>query len=340
LNRIAAIYGYLESVLFVHFMTVICESILARFYYSIKPVLPLRLRWALRRGRAIGIRRRNKHSWPINPVAAMEPLGWPGWPDGNRFAFVLTHDVESLLGVEKIKLLAELEMSLGFRSSFNFIPEGGYRVPRELRIWLAEQGFEVGVHDLNHDGKLFQSRRSFKSKAVKINQHLKNWGASGFRSGFMLRNLDWLHELDALYDASTFDTDPFEPQSNGCDTIFPFFVSNPNGAERDGYVELPYTLPQDSTLFLLLGERSPDIWFRKLEWIVNNGGLALVNIHPDYINMNDGAPTRFCYPLEFVRVFLEHLNTKYAGQFWNPLPRELGSWYRDTCMVSCDPHSP
>jgi hypothetical protein len=46
-------------------------------------------------------------------------------------------------------------MKHGFRSSFNFIPEGDYRVSRELRDELTRNGFEVGVHDLHHDGKLY-----------------------------------------------------------------------------------------------------------------------------------------------------------------------------------------
>ena len=44
----------------------------------------------------------------------------------------------------------------------------------------------------------------------------------------MLRNLDWLHDLDVQYDASTFDTDPFEPQPDGRHTMFPFRVPRPN----------------------------------------------------------------------------------------------------------------
>ena len=38
----------------------------------------------------------------------------------------------------------QLEQDLGFRSSFNFIPEGSYRVPAELRQELTANGFEVG----------------------------------------------------------------------------------------------------------------------------------------------------------------------------------------------------
>ena len=103
-------------------------------------------------------------------------------------------------------------------------PKALYTVPAELREWLTSHGFEVGVHDLNHDGHLFSSRESFQHKARRINSYLEEWDAVGFRSGFMLRNLEWIHDLNIAYDASTFDTDPFEPQPDGVNTIFPFWV--------------------------------------------------------------------------------------------------------------------
>jgi hypothetical protein len=51
-------------------------------------------------------------------------------------------------------------------------------------------GFEVGVHDLRHDGKLYRSRQVFAQKALRINRYLKDWGAVGFRSGFMFHKLE------------------------------------------------------------------------------------------------------------------------------------------------------
>src|SRR3990172_6227042 len=205
-----------------------------RFYYQLKPYVPWRLRMAVRGALARRQRAKSRDIWPIDEAAGRPPAGWPGWPDGKKFALLLTHDVEGPDGLEKIQRLAELEMELGFRSSFNFIPEGPYVVPPSLRDWLTERGFEVGVHDLHHDGKLFSSRAGFNRKAKRINSYVKDWGAAGFRSGFMLRELDWLHELDIEYDSSTFDTDPFEPQPHAGGTIFPFFVPYPEPqTERD-----------------------------------------------------------------------------------------------------------
>ncbi len=96
-----------------------------------------------------------------------------------------------------------------------------------MRDELAQNGFEVGVHDLRHDGKLYWRRKDFPENARSINGYLQDWRASGFRSGFMLHDRECLNGLDIEYDASTFDTDPFEPQPEGVSTIFPFWVPRP-----------------------------------------------------------------------------------------------------------------
>jgi hypothetical protein len=166
-----------------------------RLYYRLKPYLPWRLRMAARRMLAQHQRASHTDIWPINEAAGKIPANWPGWPGGKKFALVLTHDVEGAYGLAKCRELMQLEKSLGFRSSFNFIPEGDYRVSTELREALTQNGFEVGVHDLRHDGKLYWRREDFPENARSINGYLKKWGARGFRSGFMLHDRDCLHEL-------------------------------------------------------------------------------------------------------------------------------------------------
>ena len=87
------------------------------------------------------------------PGSERRPEGWSGWPGGKEFALVLTHDVEGTGGLEKVRELMGLEQELGYRSSFNLIPEGDYRATARLREKLIQSGFEVGVHDLHHDSK-------------------------------------------------------------------------------------------------------------------------------------------------------------------------------------------
>ena len=98
--------------------------------------------------------------------------------------------------------LAKLDLKYGIKSSFNIVP-CKYTVPITTVRWLQNQGFEVGVHDYNHDGKLYRSRRLFDKRAVVINRHLKEWNATGFRSASMHHNLDWISTLDISYDCST-----------------------------------------------------------------------------------------------------------------------------------------
>src|SRR5204862_4800825 len=137
------------------------------------------------------------------------------------------------------------------------------------------------------------------------------------------------------YDMSTFDTDPFEPQPEGRHTIFPFWVPQPNGTclnsqppglqkssksapnqPRPGYGELPYTLPQDSTLFLLLREKTPEIWMRKLDWIADHGGMVLLDVHPDYMSFSGSRQTTTEYPVGLYREFLSYVKDRYAGEYW------------------------
>lgn len=195
-----------------------------------------------------------------------------------------------------------------------------------IREELIKNGFEIGVHDLRHDGKLYRSKRDFMRKAIRINSYLRQWGAVGFRSGSMYHNLDWLANLDVEYDMSTFDTDPFEPQPVGVRTIFPMWV---NDSTKDrAYVELPYTLPQDMTLFVILQHKDACVWKEKLDWIAAKGGMALMNTHPDYMYWQDERPMIDEYPVGLYREFLAHVQRKYMGQFWNALPREVARHVR------------
>ena len=282
--------------------------------------MPRRLQIWLRRVVAKRKRSQFANIWPVLQAAGKKPEDWRGWPNGKQFAFVTTHDVEWDRGQQRCRQLATLEESLGFRSSFNFVPER-YQVSADLRDFLNDHGFEVGVHGLNHDGKLFQSKAIFDQRAPKINKYLKEWHAVGFRSPAMHHNLEWIKALDLEYDLSTFDTDPFEPQSDGVETIFPFWVSASDNCE--GYLEVPYTLPQDHAMFIILREQSIDIWKRKLDWIAEQGGMALLNTHPDYMNLEGNKLGLEEYPVDYYVKFLEYIKTEYKNEYWHGVPREL-----------------
>jgi peptidoglycan/xylan/chitin deacetylase (PgdA/CDA1 family) len=294
-------------------------------YYRLKPVIPRGLQLAARRRYA---RRRPRNRFPAWPVedalvrlqselfrAEMERRGADRvpfinfWPDGNRFAVVLTHDVEGPAGVANIERVLELERRYGFVSAWYIVAED-YEIPAGTFELIRSHGGEVGLHGIKHDGSLFRDRASFEAQLPAVRRYLDEWGAAGFRSPAMHRNVAWMHELGCVYDSSFPDTDPFEPQPGGCCSILPFFL-------RD-LVELPITLLQDHTLFEILRQDSIGVWNSKIDWLTENHGLVNVLVHPDYVT----SPRR----LELYEELLANLKSRVGG--WHALPREVASWWR------------
>jgi peptidoglycan/xylan/chitin deacetylase (PgdA/CDA1 family) len=286
-----------------------------RAYYFLRPFIPLALRQMLQRNRQIPI---NK-DWYI-PDAFMKRLvssveKEPAtiriihpWPHGHRFGFVLTHDVETKAGLRNILRLANIEQELGFRSSWNLIPHK-YKIDQGLVNELQARSFEIGIHGYNHDGRLYLSQRLFERRGAAINRAIDKYQAVGFRSPMVHRNLDWLQSLDVEYDASCFDVDPFQAMPGGVGSIWPFVVGR--------FVELPYTLPQDHTLFVVLGEQNTRIWEHKLEYLSRHNGMALMLTHPDYLD----SPRL----LDLYRRFLARVREHEDN--WHALPREVAAWW-------------
>jgi len=300
-------------------------SPMKQLYYILKPILPRSFRYALRRQYSKLPPSDFQLHWPIEKhyvhfqwkviQQLMIVLGQTSlsfryfWPEASRYALVLTHDIETSQGQGYVRRVADLEESLGFRSSFNFVPEL-YEIDYPLMQELRERGFEIGVHGLKHDGKLFNSQKGFTKRAEKINQYLREFGAVGFRAPLTMRNPEWMQALEIDYDLSFFDTDPFEPMPGGVMTIWPFTIGR--------FVELPYTLPQDSTLYIALSESTPQLWIEKLKFIEQHHGMALVNTHPDYL-MDSKL-------WNIYSSFL--LSVKERGGYWHALPCEVARWWR------------
>ena len=118
-------------------------------------------------------------------------------------------------------------------------------------------------------------------------------------------------ELEFEYDSSFPDTDPYEPQPGGCCSIWPFFIKN--------LLELPLTMPQDHTLFEILGHKDIAIWIQKADWIEKHSGLVLINVHPDYMD----SPQR----LQLYEEFLRYMRNK--DSMWHALPRDVARWWRE-----------
>jgi hypothetical protein len=237
------------------------------------------------------------------------------WPDGRTWCLVLTHDVEQLEGYRQLQVLRDVERSVDLRSSWNFVPErhepdARYEVEPATIHRLVSEGCEVGVHGLRHDGRDLASLQILEQRLPAIRAAADRWGAVGFRSPATHRTWAWMPLLGFDYDSSYPDTDPFEPRSGGCCSLLPFM----NGE----LVELPITLPQDHTLFSILGERDERLWVVKTEHIRRRGGMALTLTHPDYAT--DGSLVRS------YRNYLERYRNDPG--VWHALPREVSAWWR------------
>ena len=209
-------------------------------------------------------------------MIADTPVPWIApWPEPYRWAIVLSHDVEHRPGYDNVHLLADVELGLGYTSSWNFVPERDYKVESERLDRLRADGFEIGLHGLRHDGRDLESRTTFERRLPAMQAYAQRWGAVGFRSPATHRDWELMPLLGVEYDSSSPDTDPFEPKSGGCCTWWPFF-------NRD-LVELPITLTQDHTLFVILQRSDDALWREKADFLRDRGGMALLVTHPDYM---------------------------------------------------------
>lgn len=303
-----------------------------RVYYLLRPLMPRRLQ--------IWLRRRYTHvqaascfpHWPIEsglhdffdlmvemladlaggPVPTIAP-----WPAGYGWALVLTHDVEQARGLAAIEPIVELERAHGVRSSWNLVPER-YEVEPASVGALSADGFEIGVHGLRHDGRDVASLAMINARLVEMHAARRRWDARGFRSPALHRRWEWMSLLGFDYDSSYPDTDPFEPQAGGCCSWLPFF--------NQATVELPITLTQDHTLFVLLRHEDETAWVQKTSFLRSRGAMALINTHPDYLV----DPRIF-------RAYARWLD-RFASDAsaWKALPRDVSSWWRRRADSSLD----
>ncbi len=300
------------------------RTLVLRSYYAVRPLLPRPLQLRMRRIVAkhqtppdfpawpTEHSLQNFYRWLLALVARLadEPVPWIDlWPDGKTWAMVLTHDVENAAKGDEIELLRGVERELGYRSSWNFVPER-YATPAELIAWLKAEGCEVGVHGLRHDGRDVASRRMLRRRLPAMRAHAERWGATGFRSPATQRRWDLMPTMGFDHDSSYTDSDPYEPQPGGCCTYLPFF--------NDGLVELPITLPQDHTLFEILQHSDGTLWVTKAREIRERRGMVLALAHPDYAHDQRVVGAWRQLLAEFA----------HDEDVWQALPSEVASWWR------------
>lgn len=267
------------------------SAAIRKIYYAVRPLLLLPVRKRLQQFHLRGWDKIPFPAWPVdvtadlmhrrllslamqtNSIAAM-PFIW-FWPKGYKSCAIITHDVEAPRGRDFCKTLMDLDEAFGFKSSFQIVPEKRYEVCADFLKGITDRGFEVNVHDLTHDGRLYADYDEFQKRAKRINHYVREFGAVGFRSGVLYRNVDWYDAYDFSYDMSIPNVGHLDPQHGGCCTVLPYFIGK--------IVELPLTCTQDHTLFNVFGDYSIELWTRQIQTIMANHGLITVLVHPDYV---------------------------------------------------------
>ena len=310
-------------------------SALARSYYLIRPILPVGLRRHLQRLHFKGWDKLPFPRWPVDCSVdnllqellllsirsrggERIPFIW-FWPEGASSCAIMTHDVETKLGRDFCGTLMDIDDSFGMKASFQVIPEERYGVSTEFLTSIRERGFEIVVHDLNHDGHLYRDRKQFLERAAKINAYGRKYGAEGFRAGVLYRKQLWYDALEFAYDMSVPNVAHLDPQRGGCCTVMPYFLGN--------ILELPVTTTQDYTLFLILNDYSIALWKQQIEVIMQKHGLISFIAHPDYI----AAPRE----RNVYEALLRHLvGLREKKGVWLTTPGEVNRWWRQRAEMS------
>jgi hypothetical protein len=300
-----------------------------KIYYAFRPFMGVSFRKHLQRRYLKGWQQMAFPHWPVDRTVecvleaslmlGLEsqhsnevPFVW-FWPGGHDGCLILTHDVETETGRDFAPQLADIDASFGFKSSFQIVPEQRYEVTESFLDSLRSRGSEINLHGLNHDGHLFENREIFVECAKRINQYARQYGAAGFRSPVLYRNLDWYGEFEVSYDMTVPNCAHLDPQRGGCCTVMPYFIGD--------VLELPLTTTQDYALFHFLDENSIDLWKRQIDLILQKNGLISFNIHPDYIIEE---PYRSLY-FELLDYLVAVCEDRHV---WRALPKQVNDWWR------------
>jgi len=303
-------------------------------YYAARPLLPVSVRKHLQRMSLKGWDQRTFPAWPVDRsvdktleklmLLAIRTAGvkevpfiW-FWPEGKMGCAIMTHDVETKAGLDFCPSLMDLNDSYGIKSSFQIIPEGRYQATNQILDGIRNRGFEVNVHDWNHDGHLFSNSELFLSRVAKINQAVEQFEAKGFRSGGLYRNLNWYNSLNFCYDMSVPNMGNLDPQPGGCCTVMPYFIGD--------ILEIPLTTTQDYSLFEILRDFSIEVWKRQIDLILERQGLISFDVHPDYVIETRARDT-------YSRL-LDHLTSIVSKRdVWLTLPGEVNQWWRQRSQM-------
>src|SRR5215467_10278152 len=164
-------HGQLETVV---------ERLLRRVYYRIRPLMLPSFRRTVQRFHARNWEQTRFPRWPVDTTVESlcetlmllsmrakgvdrVPFIW-FWPAGASGCVTMTHDVETEAGRDFCSHLMDIDEAFGIRAAFQIVPEQRYCVPATFLESIRSRGFEIGVQELNHDGRLFDSCEEFERR--------------------------------------------------------------------------------------------------------------------------------------------------------------------------------
>jgi len=311
-------------------------SVLSKIYYFLRPVLPVAVRRHLQKLYLKDWKKITFPSWPVDcsadklmnrllllslraSGANRIPFIW-FWPDAKSSCAIMTHDVETQAGYDFCPALMDLDDEFGIKASFQIIPEERYAVHREMLSEIRRRGFEVCVHDLNHDGHLYKNREQFLQRAVRINEYGKEFDAEGFRAAVLYRKQLWYDALKFSFDMSVPNVAHLDPQRGGCCAVKPYFFQN-------GILEIPVTMAQDYTLYNILRDYSTSLWQQQAKIVMENHGCMSFIVHPDYVL---GSRERGIY--KELLAYIDSLRNDCG--VWITTPGQLNRWWRQRAAMT------
>ncbi len=64
-----------------------------------------------------------------------------------------------------------------------------------------------------------------------------------------------------------------------------------------------------------------------LDWIVNSGGMVLLNTHPDNMSFDGKKLLAEEYRVDYYCEFLEYIKSKYERKYWHVLPKDIARFW-------------
>ena len=295
-------------------------SVLTRFwrnairqaYYLARPLMSVSIRKHLQKIHLQGWQNLAFPRWPVDTSvdALLEelmalaircrggermPFIW-FWPEGSNACALMTHDVEEAAGIDLCSKLMDMNESFGIPASFQIVPEKRYSVAQKFLDDMRSRGFEVNVHDLDHDGRHDQDQQAGDQGNDRLQQR----------------------DVEFEYEMSVPNVARLEPQRGGCCTVMPYFVGK--------ILELPVTTTQDYSLFHVLNTYSLSLWEQQIDIILQKHGMVSVIIHPDYITGPREEETYRGLLGLYYRLRRDH-------NVWVALPRQVNTWWRQRSQM-------